>query len=56
MTTATLPRAAAVAAGPLRRDLVPAILWLHVLADTFDAVRPTFWADESEAAPAIMRP
>jgi len=32
------------------------VRWLGVLADTFEAVRPTFWPDETEPAPAIMRP
>jgi hypothetical protein len=32
------------------------VRWLTVLADTFDAVRPTFWPDETEPLPAIMRP
>jgi hypothetical protein len=32
------------------------VRWLAVLADTFDAVRPTFWPDEVDPLPAIMRP
>lgn len=29
---------------------------LRLPADTFDAVRPTFWPDENGPLPAIMRP
>lgn len=32
------------------------VRWLRALADTFDAVRPTFWPDETGQLPAIMRP
>ncbi len=31
------------------------VRWLRALADTFDAVRPTFWPDETEHLPVIMR-
>ncbi len=32
------------------------VRWLPALADTFDAVRPAFWPDETERLPVIMRP
>jgi len=32
------------------------VRWLHLLADTVDAVRPTFWPVESPPPPVIMRP
>jgi hypothetical protein len=62
MSTAPRSRLPATPAGPLRRDVTPAVLVApslvvaSVLADAFDAVRPTFWPDETEPLPAIMRP